>query len=358
MSASLKRKTHLRFLTALILLWLWPIAAVAQSPLDQRPQPWVRRDKPILSARTATQDWRRIVCYSPHVIYHDGRFRMWYLGTSEASRTNDMQMGYAESENGIDWKEHPGNPILSGKDVPWGRLVQTPFVLFDHDRNEFRMWFVSGDGVKRDRTGSIVRNHQQLAYATSSDGIRWKVHLQPLFPSGRSPSVVRIAKNDYRMWMGSRPDLNEQVSGLYDNIFAFSSTDGILWKRGKTPVLRPRAPAKSTVYPFVMRVGEDWYMWHGCHVDGGRFELFCAKSADGERWDVDHTRPAFAAREGKTAFDSKYTSTPCIVRVKDRLLLYYSARDWQLEYVDADGRKRRDGAGVYSHIGVAELKLP
>ncbi|MBC8290698.1 MAG: hypothetical protein H8E37_10325 [Planctomycetes bacterium] len=340
------------------------LAAVASplfaedSPLDQRPQPWVRRSEPILSARTTKQEWCRVVCYSPHVIFHDGRFRMWYLGTSESSRSNDMLMGYAESVDGLRWTEHPGNPILSGKDIPWGRLVQTPFVKFDEARGEYRMWFVSGDGVTKDEARKkITRNDQKLAYATSQDGIKWKVHPKPLYPSGRSPSVIQLAENQYRMWMGSQPDRNPMADGLYQNIYEFSSPDGFAWKRSEKPVLQPRGPAKSTVYPFVIREGKSWYMWHGCHVDGGRFELFCAKSSDGTHWDVDHTRPAFAAREGKVGFDSKYTSTPCIVRHKNRLLMYYSARDWQTEYVDGDGKKQRDGAGVYSHIGVAELKL-
>jgi len=122
-------------------------------------------------------------------------------------------------------------------------------------------------------------------------------------------------------------------------------------------VLQPSGPAKSAVYPFVIRHDDSWYMWYGCHVDGGRFELFCAKSGDGTKWSVDHEHPAFPASEGKELFDSRYTSTPCIVRLPDRLLLYYSARDWQTDYIDAEGRKRRDGAGVYAHIGVAELPL-
>jgi predicted GH43/DUF377 family glycosyl hydrolase len=346
-------------LLTVLVLHLADLAVKAEdSPLDQRPQPWQRRDEPILSARTTKQDWCRIVCYSPHVIFHDGRFRMWYLGTSESSRSNDMLMGYAESDDGISWKEHPANPILSGKDIPWGRMVQTPFVKFDEARSEYRMWFVSGDGVTKDEAGKkLTRNDQKLAYATSKDGLNWKVHPTPLYPSGRSPSVIQLAEKQYRMWMGSQPDLNPMADGLYQNIYEFSSTDGFAWKRSAKPVLKPRASAKSTVYPFVIREGKSWYMWHGCHVDGGRFELFCAKSDDGTHWDVDHTRPAFAAREGKVGFDSKYTSTPCIVRVKDRLLMYYSARDWQTEYVDGEGKKRRDGAGVYAHIGVAELKL-
>ena len=328
------------------------------SPLDQRPQPWQRRAEPILSARTTTQDWCRIVCYSPHVIQHNGRFRMWYLGTSEASRSNNIVMGYAESDDGFSWQAHPDNPILTSDDVPWGQIIQTPFVMYDPDAQQFRMWFVSGAGVTKDASGKkIVINDQRLGYATSPDGIRWTVHDKPLFRSGRSPSIVREAPHRYRMWMGSTPEFDVASSGLYGNIYEFHSVDGASWNRSEQPVLQPAAPARSVVYPFVIREGDTWYMWHGCHVDGGRFELFCATSNDGTHWNVDHQRPAFPAAAGKQRFDSRYTSTPCIVRVKDRLLLYYSARDWQTEYIDSTGRKRRDGAGVYSHIGVAELPL-
>ena len=188
------------------------------SPLDQRPQPWQRRDEPILSARTTKQSWCRVVCYSPHVIHHDGKFRMWYLGTSEASRTNNMAMGYAESDDGIHWREHPGNPVLTGDDVPWGTPIQTPFVKFDSATKLYRMWFVSGDGVSRDAKNKIIGNDQRLRHATSADGIHWKVDPQPLYPCGRSPSVTQLGPDNYRMWMGSRPDHNLIDGGLYANI--------------------------------------------------------------------------------------------------------------------------------------------
>jgi predicted GH43/DUF377 family glycosyl hydrolase len=266
-------------------------------------------------------------------------------------------MGYAESADGIQWHEHPGNPILTSKDVPWGTLIQTPFVKFDETSKRYRMWFVSGDGVSRDAKNKIIGNDQRLGHATSADGIHWKVDPQPIYACGRSPSVVKIAANDYRMWMGSRQQHDVIDGQLYRNIFEFRSRDGLEWTRGSKPVLTPRDNARSVVYPFVIKEGGMWYMWHGCHLDGGTFEIFCAKSTDGTNWQVDHTKPAFPAAAGDKRFDSRYTSTPCIVRVENRLLLYYSARDWQREYVDATGKKRRDGASVYANIGVAELKL-
>ena len=342
---------------ALTLSWGQSVLADDNSPLGQRPQPWQRRDEPTLSARTTKQSWCRVVCYSPHVIHHNGKFRMWYLGTSEASRTNNMVMGYAESDDGIQWQEPPGNLMLTGDDIPWGVPVQTPFVKHDAVTGQFRMWFVSGDGVSRDAKNKIIGNDQRLGHATSTDGIHWVVDPQPLYPCGRSPSVTQIAANDYRMWMGSRPDHNLINGDLYANIYEFRSTDGLKWIRGAKPVLQPRTGARSVVYPFVIREGNAWYMWHGCHIDGGTFELFCAQSKDGTNWHVDHTQPAFPVAEGNQRFDSRYASTPCIVRVDNRLLMYYSARDWQREYIDAEGRTRRDGASVYAGIGVAELKL-
>ena len=354
------RPAHLH--TSIITLFLLVVlnTSHADDPphLTARPQPWQRHDKPVLSARNNPQPWRAVVCYSPHVIYDEGKFRMWYLGTSEASRSNDIAMGYAESDDGLDWTEHPDNPVLSGDNVPWGNIIQTPFVLRDPDEDLLKMWFVSGDGVEKDDDNQITRNHQQLGYATSTDGVEWKVHPQPIYPCGRSPSVIRESATRYRMWMGSRPDPTDTVSReLYSNIYEFTSEDGLDWTRSKRPVLRPIEPARSTVYPFVLKLGRTYHMWHGCHVEGGRFEIFCATSNDGSKWTVDHNQPAFPAAADRSRFDARYTSTPCIVHRPRRLLLYYSARDWNNEYTDPQGRTRRDGSGVYAEIGVAEMAI-
>ena len=349
---------HFDPLVAVVALMCMHVSVEADEryDLDRRPQPWQRRAAPVLSARTTTLSWRGVVCYSPHVIHHDGKYRMWYLGTSTASRSNDIAMGYAESEDGLAWVEHPDNPIFTGDDVPWGITVQTPFVMWDADDLQYRMWFVSGDGVERDAENQITLNDQRLGYATSRDGVDWEVHPEPIYPSGRSPSVLKEAPNRYRMWMGSRPDPEDRVSGeLYSNIYEFDSEDGLNWNRSELPVIRPSGPARSTVYPFVVNADSRYYMWYGCHLEGGRFEIFSATSDDGSQWRVHHDEPAFPAAADRERFDGRYTSTPCIVIRPDRYLLFYSARDWNNEYVDAEGRTRRDGAGVYADIGMAEL---
>lgn len=361
MNQSLYESTGRSVLPALVPFLLFVTTSHADEPqyLAARPQPWQRREAPVLSARDDPQPWRTVVCYSPHAIYDRDKYRMWYLGTSEASRSNDIVMGYAESDDGIQWTEHPDNPILTGDDVPWGRIIQTPFVLRDPEDDILKMWFVSGEGVVRDDDNNIARNDQQLGYATSTDGVEWNVHPQPIYSSGRSPSVLKEVPGRYRMWMGSRPDATDpSAEGLYANIYEFTSPDGLDWTRSEEPVLRPTAPARSTVYPFVLKHGDLYCMWYGCHVTGGRFEIFCATSSDGSTWTTDHEHPAFPAAADRNRFDARYTSTPCIVHREGRWLLYYSARNWQNEYTDSKGRRRRDGAGVYADIGVAEILIP
>lgn len=329
-----------------VCLLAWAGSAGAQlAPFDVRPQPWVRQAAPALSARTTKEDWCKVVLYSPAVIHHDGKSRMWYVGTSVASRTPDMKIGYAESHDGLSWTPHSGNPILTGEDLPFARGFQTPFVLYDKDERIYKMWFVVVPGDDH--------NVQQLCYATSPDGLQWKIHPKPIHGSARSPSILKTGPNSYRMWANSRaPDGS---GSLFSQIYEFSSTDGLEWKQKAKPAIRPSDSIKSCVYPFVVRDGGGFFMWYGGHRDGGMFELFCATSKDGSNWKTDHENPAFPAAPGKERFDSRYTSTPCVVTTTDRWLLYYSARDWNRDYIGSDGVKRRDGSSPYSHVGVAVM---
>ncbi len=317
----------------------------ADFPLDERPQPWERQAQPIFSARTTTEKWCKVVLYSPHVIRANGKYHMWYVGTSTGSRVYDMGIGYAESNDGLNWTPHPKNPVLTGADLPYGPCFQTPFVMFDQEENRFKLWFTAVLGSA---------TNQAMGYATSPDGIQWKVHPKPIYPSIRSPMVEKIGPAKYRMWANSDPGPGK--GSLFNNIFEFSSTDGLKWDRRKNSSIRPSEIISTCVYPFVSKIDGHYYMWYGGHIDGGMFELFCATSGDGSDWRTDHKRAAFPAAEGKERFDSRYTSTPSVVVEKDRILLYYSARDWNRDYIDSQGRKKRDGSSPYSHIGVAVMK--
>ena len=82
---------------------------------------WQRSSQPVLSAMTTEQTWCRVTLYNPTVVKVDGRYEMWYLGNSSATRNNDMDLGYAESEDGLHWTAFPNNPILRTGETPWAK---------------------------------------------------------------------------------------------------------------------------------------------------------------------------------------------------------------------------------------------
>ncbi len=279
---------------------------------------------------------------------------MWYLGNQSRTRQLDFVMGYAESDDGLIWREHPRNPILTSKDLLFGRCFQTPHVLFDSECERFRMWFVASDG-RFDEQGRRDWSSIPLAYAESPDGIRWEMHPEPLYPNARRPCVLMDGPRSYRMWMNSAPDPSEKSERHLTNIWRFTSSDGLQWTRDPEPAVTADDIMRSVVYPFVLYDGGQHIMWYGGHVAGGIFEIYCSTSNDGLAWVHHRQKPAFAATRDRNVFDGRYTSTPCVIEEETRYLLYYSARDWGTLFGAEDGTVQCDGSGIYRHIGVAVL---
>jgi beta-xylosidase len=69
---------------------------------------WDVMDEPIMQA---DKEWEKNSVVGP-CVYHDkevNKYRMWYSGGGWAEPD---ALGYAESEDGVHWTKHPGNPIL------------------------------------------------------------------------------------------------------------------------------------------------------------------------------------------------------------------------------------------------------
>jgi hypothetical protein len=250
----------------------------------------------VLSALNTQQTWCKVVLYSPSVLCKDGKFKIWYIGTSAGSRGPGKAVGYAESNDGFRWKEYEGNPILTDDDIPWGEGWQTPFVLFDEEENVYRMWFsATTKMVPNSRIADAwMPTDRVLGYATSSDGIQWEVHPRPVYRDGsRSPCVLKDGPNRYRMWMNVD----------YRLIYEFTSSNGIDWKRADEPAIRPSGDSRTCIYPFVLRENGKYYMWYGCHRPNGLFEIFCATSPDGS--DSESTVTAYEPAPIRSASTSR-----------------------------------------------------
>ena len=338
-------------------------------------QAWRRRGEPALSTTNTRQDWCRVMLYMPRVIRADGVYKMWYVGTSGPPRPANCHLGYATSTDGIHWEEYPGNPIVTDEALRdaggWGWCFQSPFVLYDLKRRVYRMWFSALTHWEQTADGELVEMTQQVGYAESPDGIAWEIHPAPVTRSGRCASVIQEADGSFSMWANARPAGDPDPSSIYGHVMLLRSADGIHWEE-IADVLQPAGIYKSCVYPHVLRDGPDLVMWHGGHreslrddVDFARgqlddaygdwFDLTYARSHDGLAWTDRPGLPVFPPNADKAAFDARYTSTPHVLKEPGRYTLYYSARDMQEGWLQADGTPGPGRGFAYRHIGYATL---
>lgn len=102
------------------------------------------------------------------VCQKDGKWLMWYTGQSR----ENSAIGFAISEDGIHFKKMNDRPVLKPEKPCEKGAVMNPCVLWDEEKNRFRMWYAAGEQFEPD----------VLCYAESTDGIKWKRYTDnPIF---------------------------------------------------------------------------------------------------------------------------------------------------------------------------------
>jgi predicted GH43/DUF377 family glycosyl hydrolase len=97
------------------------------------------------------------------VVQDGGTFKMWYSGWG--TNTN-VQIGYAESDDGVHWTRNP-DPVIGEIYYPgvWDSRACNPSVLFDG--HLYHMWYAGYEPSIGDWS---------VGYAFSTDGIAWDRH--------------------------------------------------------------------------------------------------------------------------------------------------------------------------------------
>ncbi|MBW1775092.1 MAG: hypothetical protein JRJ82_19735, partial [Deltaproteobacteria bacterium] len=168
---------------------------------------WVRGHSgvtdPVLEFGSGVSDWDRD-CVCGHTVLYDSSattpYKMWYVGYNDAE--DIMGIGYAESQDGVNWTKH-GNAVISpGNQGAWDSdEIFAPTVI--KEESIYRIWY-DGDA------GNDVVN--KIGYAYSLDGINWrKYDGNPVIMEGDTAtddfdenaamdSMVLKDGNTYKMW--------------------------------------------------------------------------------------------------------------------------------------------------------------
>ncbi|MDO4629946.1 MAG: hypothetical protein Q4C70_12255 [Planctomycetia bacterium] len=195
----------------------------------------------------------------PCVVQKDGKFHLWYTGqTWEESR-----IGYAVSADGVNWERVQTEPVMVSEQE-WEKVaVMCPHVLWDAEKECFRMWYSAGEQYEPNAIG----------YAESKDGITWeKSALNPIFSSDadfhwerHKVTAAQVFPLDGWYVMFYIGFENENLA----RIGVARSRDGQTnWERlPANPIISPDAgawDAEACYKPFVLKneAGDGWKLWY------------------------------------------------------------------------------------------------
>ncbi len=102
---------------------------------------WIKRPEPVLSPSTHPGAWDPSEVSNPYVVFDGSTYHMWFGGGVESATSIDSSIGYAFSGDRIEWTKHRGNPLLTSDD---SILYHSPVV---YDGTNWHMWYTEWDGV-------------------------------------------------------------------------------------------------------------------------------------------------------------------------------------------------------------------
>jgi beta-1,2-mannobiose phosphorylase / 1,2-beta-oligomannan phosphorylase len=192
------------------------------------------------------------------VLLRDGLYRLWYTGQS----AEHSQIYCATSLDGLVWRRS-SQPVLASA-LDWEKsAVMAPDVIWDDEKNEFRMYYSAGEQYEPDC----------IALATSADGLAWTKREQPILTADPNSQweqakvtgadVHKVDGWHYMFYIGFA-DMHHANIGLA------RSRDGISrWqKHPANPIVRPPgglnvfAWNRDAIYkPSAIREEDKWVLF-------------------------------------------------------------------------------------------------
>ncbi len=206
--------------------------------------------------------WDAYYVIFPSVIKYNNIYHMWYVGSSRLEWPDSTFIGYATSPDGIKWTKYAGNPVLKpGGEGAWEEEESLFTHCVIHDGNLFHMWYagvddtwergdinhaVSEDGInwKKDPNNPVLKRGPIGS---------WK-------DKGLFGPAVHYSNGVYHMWFGaSTYSYSEHTKIAYA-----TSRDGIVWSESPGPVLKGRTGIEHNIgVGAVLLRDNEYLMWYG-----------------------------------------------------------------------------------------------
>ncbi|MEO2048759.1 MAG: hypothetical protein ABGX16_19560 [Pirellulales bacterium] len=298
--------------------------AYADQPSELRPwldssQSWKRdTDGPIISlGKPGNFDDRHL--FAPMVAYENGRYQLWYCGSTGVVANRVFGMGLATSPDGKQFHKHPMNPVYRLVDNK--HSILTPTLLRNPDGSTHReqgllriwfssTWFGGSNGL------------HTLHEATSDDGIGWSHPSPRQMKHVYAPTVLKI-DGIYRMWY---VDVEHEPWILRHA----DSHNGQDWQVTTDPVLviDQKWEQGRLFYLTVMRIDGVYILWYGSYWSErpSTTAIGFAASLDGLKW-YKHSDNPVLRPDPTRSWESHYVTSQSVIRLPDNSFrIWYASR--------------------------------
>lgn len=202
-------------------------------------------------------------------------YKMWYTGQARGYSF----IGYAESDDGLQFRRMSKEPVLISERAWEGASVINPCVLYENGL--YRMWYAAGETYEPN----------VLAYAESDDGIHWrKSRINPIFTNDPNNSyekarvggcqVIKTEDMGYLMFYIGYENIDKA------QICIARSENGITqWERSPlNPIVFPEVDAwdKDACYKPSFLWNEqkqEWMLWYNGRSGSNEYVGYACKKS-------------------------------------------------------------------------------
>jgi hypothetical protein len=278
---------------------------------------------------TRTAAWETEAICEPSVMYENGTFKMWYMGTAMPTGGNDAYLGYATSPDGLNWTKAVNNPILTD---PNQAIIRTTVV-----KNQSTYYLFASDYNWNGVAGSLYR-------WTSTNGLNWSGKTKVLQPtlSWESPIEnvgITIEGSTWRM-------LYQCEGGGGKSCAMGSATsinNGLTWTKNPDPVIGGPGTGFYGGDPALTKIGDTYYTWHS-QYDGTDLRIYGEKSTDMVHWQyigngpqIGYTQPWERGINRPEVWWNKHLADADVMEQGGKVWMYYGGAQCPLGVAQFNG---------------------
>ena len=181
---------------------------------------WVKYSNNPVMVLSQTWEGNEVIT-GPSVLFDGTTYEMWYF-----ANLNNLGIGYATYDDGINWNKYENNPVFTGTPGEWDLFAVKPEVIFAN--NLYHMWYTGATQA------SPASGTWHKGYATSDDGINWTRYADnPVLMCGPEAydslgiweSSAIYEDGVFHLWYAGRPSSNSTINYATSSTVSVKNTD-------------------------------------------------------------------------------------------------------------------------------------